>query len=186
MIQKAEVDTAIEAAAKFLEHDAAWVKKSAMLEQAYRIGVYAGLQGIAQEEHLNRLLLDAIIETRQMRRADDTFNSTKIGRTFETLKSQLLKDNPSLPAAKETLNELINDVQQRAELWESLLRQSTLLLADLQKFIAEHPAVSSTASSVTLEKSFGERAKLLEHLEHCLRQISLQEADHRIWNKILE
>jgi len=110
------VDALSASASKALEDDFPWITKSAMLERAYFLGVFACLREIAKEDDLKGFLFQNWSYTCNSRAFDDTFSSTRMGKAFETLnryvnaqtrKQNALESSADAVSATEALEQLM-------------------------------------------------------------------------------
>jgi len=182
MIPKDQVDAAIAAAQESLNADGdfAWVRKSALMERAYHVGLYAGLRAIAREDDLKGLILRTIVDTMFARGGDDSFNSTPLGKEFNNLKKRLLAGEESTlpPESTAALTASLEELDRR---WNSALTRARGLIGHLQHLIDDRHA--DTGKDDRLRNEYH---GLLEELEHVVRLASLLQVDHRKWNALLE
>ncbi len=97
-ITKAQVEAAVTAAMDELEQTQVWIKKSALIERAYLMGLYYGLNAIADEDDLGDLVRNTVMRTMWNRSLDNTFPNTTVGQKFFDLE-QSFNDQPGAAAA---------------------------------------------------------------------------------------
>jgi len=189
MIKKAEVDAAIAAALYALDSKSefAWIKQSSLLERAYHMGLFAGLSGIAKEDHLSNSLVRAIIGTIFPRRADDSFDSTGTGEAFGSLKQHLMQRDSNHPALLEALQQFADQIDRQDRDWNTRLRDTRQLLEEIR---AVNRITRSDRSAIETaeqrDRQLYETHRLVETLEGLAHYIALLETDHRRWKSMEE
>jgi hypothetical protein len=96
-----------------------WIKESALRERAYFMGLYNGLEPLADGNSLSRVGLRAIATTMSPRDGDDPFRASHLGRDYRALVSQV--QSGARPVALGTLKgayehalRLLDDLERRA------------------------------------------------------------------------
>jgi hypothetical protein len=182
MISKKQVDAAVAAAKEELNPDGdfTWVRKSALMERAYHVGLYAGLRAIAREDDLEGPMLRALVNTMFPRDGDDSFDSTPLGREFNKLKKRVLDGEASTlpPEVTDAMTSSLEDLDRR---WTSTLSDARRLIVHIQHMLDNRYADTGKDDSLRHEY-YG----LFQELEHLVRLASLLQVDHRKWNGLLE
>lgn len=189
MIPKKQVDAAIDSAREAIrpEGDLSWVTRSAQMERAYFAGLYAGLRSIANEDDLRRLVFETITNTMFSRNGDDSFTSTSLGKVFNALQREILDTEREI-ANPESIDSLRVGIKEIDHRWKYTVREAEEL-TELLKRAIQASTVSRVASPTTEKEEHESRhrcCQMLEHLEECIRFLSLPQTDHRKWKSIDE
>jgi hypothetical protein len=138
-----------------------WIKESALRERAYFMGLYNGLEPLADGNSLSRVGLRAIATTMSPRDGDDPFRASHLGRDYRALVSQV--QSGARPVALGTLKEALHELHKEREgAYEHALR----LLDDL-----ERRAASSLGGPIP-EPGRKHLGELCAELERPLRQLA--------------
>ncbi len=188
MIKKDTVDKAITTAQQALSNTPGltWIRKSALSERAYFLGLYTGLSGIAKEDLLKRLMIDLVLGTTWQREADDTFESTTIGRNYRGL-SDAVRRKESLGSDFQQMIETLQfDIEQHDRKWHGIIRE----VQKLMKIIAEAAIASEQDIVESCDDCHEERRhelwKLVDYLEPLARLIALLDTDHNLQSRFEE
>ncbi|WP_319587945.1 hypothetical protein [uncultured Desulfobulbus sp.] len=189
MISKKQVDAAVASAKEAIRPDAdlSWVTRSALMERAYFLGLYAGLRSIANEDDLRGLVLKTITNTMFSRNGDDFFTSTSLGKVFNALQHEILYAERQIvnPESIDSLRVGIEEIDHR---WKYNVNEAEELTEALRRTI-QASTVTGVASPTTdrEERDFRHRCcQMLQHLEKCIRFLSLPQTDHRKWRSFDE
>jgi hypothetical protein len=142
MIDENSITAALAAAEAGLEDEGcAWIKRSALTERAYFLGLYKGLSALAAESQLNRLSYRALVQTMHVRPGDDTFAAGQLARTHAALGQDLKalrNDGPSAAdAALQRLAQCLAEIEDRRN---SASKQAARLLAALHDLVHQRSA----------------------------------------------
>lgn len=180
MISKQQVDTAISSAKLAIQQDAvlSWVTHSALMERAYFAGLFEGLRGIANEDDLRMLALETITNTMSARTGDDSFLSTALGKAFNEFKESILgpDEHSQSPPSTNALEEGINEVNHH---WVSVIQDSETLVSELRESIENSPSQENASAHEARAELRDRFCRIVEHLEYCIRFLSLAQKDHR-------
>lgn len=189
MIDKSEVNAAVAAATRTLAEETgfAWIKKSGLLERAYFAGLFGGLRGIASEEDVGHILVRAIAETMFPRSADDSFQSTRTGALFDSVRQELLREHVDRPALLAAVQRLADHIDALGREWNSRVRHARALFdTAAQSNDATERDKSAQGLAEERHRQRDEIHRLVEELEHFARHIALVETDHKIWRRLQE
>ena len=184
MISKQQVDTAIGAAKEAIQPgaDLSWVTHSAQIERAYFAGLFAGLQSIADDNDLRRLVLETMSNTMFPRDGDDSFSSTPLGRVFSALQREILDAKRQITNL-ESIDSLRVGIEEIDHRWKYTVREAEELTEALRRAI--QASTDAGVASPTPDREEHECrhrcCQILEHLEKCIRFLSLPQTDHRKW-----
>jgi hypothetical protein len=182
------VDALSASVSKALEDDFPWITKSAMLERAYFLGVFACLREIAKEDDLKGFLLKGWADTANSRAFDNTFSSTRMGKAFDTLDRYVnaqTRKQAALESGAEAVSvtEALEELMRGAEWHEDLICQARAKIEELTVRIGESirrrrsPEPADSANHQAVEQQLG----VLRELEHWVRIVALLETDHNRW-----
>ncbi len=189
MIDKSEVDAAVAAATQFLAEEPgfAWIKKSGLLERAYFAGLFGGLRGVASEDDVGHILVRAIAETIFPRSADDSFQSTRTGVLFDSVRGELSSEDVERRALLTAIQRFADHVCALDDEWNSRIRHTRMLLDAVGK--SSQATGSDGIAEENLEKRDWQRHEIhqrTEELEQFARYFALVETDHKIWKRLQE
>ncbi|MGQ0658776.1 MAG: hypothetical protein ACT4NU_11905 [Chromatiales bacterium] len=189
MVGKSEVDAAVAAATRSLAEEPgfAWIKKSGLLERAYFLGLFGGLRGIASEEDIGRILVCAIAKTMFPRSADDSFQSTRTGVLFDSVRRELLREDVDRAALLAAIQRLADHVDALDREWNSRVRHTRMLLeTGGQSSQATGRDANAEEDAEQRDRQRHENHRWAEELEHFARHLALIETDHKIWKRLEE
>ncbi len=181
MIPMDEAKAAITAAEEALSQNSgfSWIKKSALVERAYFLGLFSGLSAIAADDDLKPF--DSIlIKTLRYRKGDDTFPSTKVGQAFSSLRGKLReRPEPSNPSMIEYVANLREAIREDERFFQHHLRAIDDMFS---RFSSSSEEPTLTNNDLRSEQQH----RLLEALEPYLRIVALLETEHLLSNRLDE
>jgi hypothetical protein len=137
-----------------------WIKRSALTERAYFLGLYNGLSAIAAESQLNRLSYRALVQTMRLRAGDDTFAAGQLASAYAALGRGLKasgNDGPSAAdAALQRLGQCLAEIEDRRT---SVSKQTARLLAALHDLVQQRSAARPNSDDLD-QRAFGVYAGL--------------------------
>ena len=133
-IESTAVELAINAACDALANDTdlAWIRKSCLIERAYFLGLFKGLDAIAEEDALGNRPAQWFMKTYWSRSADDTFPSTRLGRDFAALKKGLGYLETGNGMDQPAIETVIRDIDLLDRKWRECVKRARTLLAETQ------------------------------------------------------
>jgi uncharacterized protein YoxC len=188
MISEDEVEKALATAQHELAHNSglSWIKKSALSERAYHLGLLIGLSGVADEELLKSQIVEAVVGTMWQRKADDTFLSTKIGQNHQKLMDIIRTMQPVGEEFIQVINRLEQDIDWSNRKWQVVMSEVHDLMERVSEIVVASKNNTVKTASNHEHEDRHELHKLLGDLEALARQVALLEIDHNLQSRFEE
>lgn len=187
-IDSAAAELAINAAQEALANDTnlAWIRKSCLIERAYFLGLFNGLDAIAEENAIGKHLGRIFMLTYWARSADDTFRSTPLGRDFEALKTALLGLETGERLDLQVFETVIRDINLVDRAWRERLKHVHELLANTQAVasVFRPPIDEDAPERNRVNQELRQIHYHVSQLEEMLRFMALLETHHEMSKRL--
>lgn len=182
MIDKNDVEKTFDTARHALSNrsELAWIGKSSLSERAYFMGIFIGLSGIVEEDHLlGEPFVRAMTYTLSHKHsADNTFASTTIGHNYQRLTEELLhQEQPLNRDLEQMIEELQHVIDRCNDKWQSIIHEVRTRIEKIIEIASESKEDPVKPTENHLENRRYELHQFLHNLEPHVRRIALLETD---------
>jgi len=187
-IDSAAIELATNAACDALasDPDLAWIRKSCLIERAYFLGLFKGLNAIAEEDALGNRLAQFFMKTYWSRAADDTFPSTRLGRDFAALEEGVRRLDTENDIDQQAIETVIRDIDLLDRQWQECVKRARTFLFEIQSASAGFRPRNE--DDVLDRKRAGEVLRQnhyrVSELRHLVRYMALLETHHEMSNRL--
>ena len=183
-IDEAAVETAVSAASDSLANNPnlAWIRKSALFERAYFLGLSEGLTAIAEEDAIGNRLLLALIGCIWSKSADDTFPSTQLGRDFAALEARLRGIETGISWDRHSIDSVLADIRHLDCEWRSCVEASVTLLGKIESAAVglKHPIGEGASGREGESEELYRISCCMSDLDKMMRYMALLETHHEL------
>jgi hypothetical protein len=203
-IDRGTVELAFEAADNALMNnvDLAWIRCSCIIERAYFMGLSEGLDAISDKDVVGRvdMPLKVLRQTLWARSADDTFPSTRIGKSFAALEEWVRALDKEVEALAEGVRivhtgqdidhliaTVIGDIDMLDHEWRVHVNTVRSLLSDIQSAASGLPTIENDITDKeNAYKKLHQIHGYIRYLDERIRFIALLETHHEMSRRLTD